>query len=123
MAEELEILIRWEIGVLGDRLDEVKKELRTLMIDRNTAALRLVAMENAGLPYPKDQDDLASLDRRVENLTTDIQSMQLQIQAWQDLLTAINRPEVATQIQPLIRTVELQSKPESPPSDQFRLDR
>ena len=123
MAEELEILIRWELGVLEDRLDEVKKELRTLMIDRNTAALRLVAMENAGLPYPEDQDDLASLDLRVEKLTSDIQSMQQQITAWKDLLTAINKPEVASQIQPLIRTVELQQKREPPPNDQFRLDR
>ena len=121
MPEELEILIRWEIGVLEDQIDALKKELRTLMIDRNTAALRVVAMENAGLPYPSDQDDLASLDLRVEKLTQDIQATQEQISAWKDLLGAINRPDVATQIQPMIRTVELHK--EKDPGDQFRLDR
>jgi hypothetical protein len=113
MAEELEILIRWEIGTLQDQLEELKKELRTLMIDRNTAALRVVAMDNAGLPYPSSQDDLASLDIRVEKLTSEIQSIQQQLSAWRNLLTDIDRPDIAMQIKPMIRTVELQRSQEN----------
>jgi hypothetical protein len=108
MAEELEILIRWEIGTVLDQLEGLKKELRALMIDRNTAALRVVAMENAGLPYPPSQDDLASLDLRVEKLTQEIHSLQQQLSAWKNLLADIDRPDIAMQIRPMIRTVELQ---------------
>jgi hypothetical protein len=108
MSDELEILIRWEIGVLDDQLEELKKELRTLMIDRNTAALRMIAMERAGLPYPSHSDDLPSLDLRVGKLIQDIQGIKKEISAWKNLLENIDRPDLAQQIKPMIRTIELQ---------------
>ncbi len=110
MSDELEVLIRWEIGALEDTLEDLKKELNTLMIDRNTAALRMIALESAGLPYPDDQDDLASLDLRVESLVSRIQSTRDQIKAWVHLLQNLDNPQIVSQIAPMIRTVELQQR-------------
>ena len=74
-------------------------------------------MENAGLTYPANQDDLPSLDFRVEKLIEEIQSNQRQLVAWKNLLQDINRPDVSTQVKPMIRTIELQrdSEPQSKP--------
>lgn len=112
MSEQLEILIHWEIGALEDKLEELKKALHTLMIDRNTAGLRVVALESANLPYPADVEDLASLDRRVAEMVDKIKYTRRQMEAWESLLRNLNDPSVQQQVQPMIRTVELHSRPD-----------
>jgi hypothetical protein len=107
MSDQLEVLIHWEIGVLEDKLDELRKSLNTLMIDRNTAALRVIALNNAGLPYPTDVDGLESLDEQVGGLVEQIQFTRRQIAAWGVLLRNLSDPEIQRQVEPMIRTVEL----------------
>jgi recombinational DNA repair ATPase RecF len=107
MSDQLEVLIHWEIGVLEDKLDEYRKNLNTLMIDRNTAALRVIALNNAGLPYPSDVEGLESLDQRVATLVEQIKFTRRQIVAWGNLLENLTDPSVQQQVQPMIRTVEL----------------
>lgn len=108
MTDELEVLIHWEINELKDRLENLKKELRSLMIDRNTAALRVVAMENAGFPYPQDVEALETLDKKVEDSIAQVNSVRNQIEAWENLLRNFDDPAVQLQVKPMIRTVELQ---------------
>ena len=112
MSDQLEILIHWEIGALEDKLDELKKELHTLMIDRNTAGLRVVALEFAKLPYPADVENLESLDRRVAEMVEKIKYTRRQVEAWETLLRNLDDPSIQQQVQPMIRTVELQSRPD-----------
>ena len=107
MSDQLEVLIHWEIGLLEDKLDELKKKLNTLMIDRNTAALRVIALQNAGLPYPSDVEGLETLDQRVANLVEEIRSTRRQISAWGELLGNLSDPSIQSQVGPMIRTVEL----------------
>ena len=112
MSEQLEILIHWEIGALEDQLEDLKKELHTLMIDRNTAGLRVIALENANLPYPADVEDLESLDQRVAEMVEKIKYTRRQMEAWEMLLRNLSDPSIQRQVQPMIRTVELQSRPD-----------
>ena len=114
MSEQLEILIHWEIGALEDKLEELKKELHTLMIDRNTAGLRVVALEFAQLPYPSDEETLESLDQRVAEMVEKIQYTRRQMEAWETLLRNLDDPSIQQQVQPMIRTVELQSRSRTP---------
>ena len=110
MSDQLEVLIHWEIGELEDQLENFKKDLHSLMIDRNTAALRVIALENAGVPYPSDIDSLEVIDKRVGDLVQKIQSTQNQLAAWSSLLQNLSDPQVQLQVGPMIRTVELQQK-------------
>ncbi len=107
MSDQLEVLIHWEIGVLEDKLDEYRKDLNTLMIDRNTAALRVIALNNAGLPYPPDVEGLEALDQRVAILVDQMKFTRRQIVAWGNLLENLADPSIQQQVQPMIRTVEL----------------
>lgn len=106
--EQLEVLIRWEINALRDKLEDQKKDLRSMMIDRNTAALRVVALEKAGLPYPTDVEALETWDRRVGELLQEIEFTRNQIEAWVELLSDLDNPQTLLQIKPMIRTIELQ---------------
>ncbi len=107
MDDEISILIRWELKELEEQLKKLKSELDTLMIHRNTAALRIIALQKAGLPYPADVDDLESLDRMVEEKVTRVKSTRHQISAWQSLLQDLANPQVQLEIKPIIRTIEL----------------
>ncbi len=107
MSDQLEVLIHWEIGVLEDKLDELKKNLNSLMIERNTAALRVIALKNAGLPYPSDVEGLDALDQRVVDLVDQIKSTRRQIAAWDNLLNNLADTSIQQQVLPMIRTVEL----------------
>ena len=110
MTDELEVLIHWEINELKDRLEALKKDLRSMMIDRNTAALRVVAMDNAGFSYPEDIENLESWDSKVEETISQVNSIRKQLSAWEGLLRNFHNPEVQIQVKPMIRTVELQQQ-------------
>ena len=112
MADQLEVLIQWEIDALQHKLEGLKKDLHSLMIDRNTAALRVIALENAGLPYPLDVEDLESLDQKVANMVQEIQFTNQQIDAWIRLFQNLNTTDVMQQVRPMIRTVELHQRPD-----------
>jgi hypothetical protein len=112
MTDDLEVLIHWEIGELEERLEGLKKELRSLMIDRNTAALRMVAMDSVGFAYPDRTISLEELDTKVEKIVAEVKSIRDQIGAWENLLKNFGHPDIQAQIRPMIRTVELQPRKE-----------
>ncbi len=107
MDDEISILIRWELNELREKVKRLRDELNTLMIHRNTAALRTVVLQKAGLPYPGDVDDLNTLDEMVEKKVLEIKFVKRQITAWETLMSDLNNPQIQNELRPAIRTIEL----------------